>query len=181
MGALDLGRVVGIIAAVVLLVGALVFFLFRYTFTTDRLYTVQTAVGIDAPSPERHIVPEGFRGWAVIHYGVEGAPELEMIEGIRVARYPMSGQLETSTVPPEDEGFINQDFFEQQGADIIPLSRLGKIWGEYNMVEIRDDTGHDAGRSSGFFVGSLAEFRASERPDPVPEILDLQEVPQSPE
>ena len=178
MGALDLGRVVGIIAAVVLLVGAVVFFLFRFTFTTNRLYTVQTAVGMDAPPPERHIVPEGFRGWAVIHYGVEHAPELELTDGIRVARYPMSGQLETSTVPPEDEGFINQDFFEQQGADIIPLSRLGKIWGEYNMVRFRDDEGHVSGRSSGFFVGSLAEFRASERPDPAQEVLDLQDAPQ---
>jgi hypothetical protein len=90
----------------------------------------------------------------------------------------MSGQLETSTVPPEDEGFINQDFFEQQGADIVPLSRLGTIWGEYNMVEIRDDTNHDFGRSSGFFVGSLAEFRASERPIPAREVLDLQDVSQ---
>ena len=178
MGALDLGRVVGIIAAVVLLVGAVVFFLFRFTFTTNRLYTVQTAIGMDAPPPERHIVPEGFRGWAVIRYGVEGAPELELIDGIRVARYPMSGQLETSTVPPEDEGFINQDFFEQQGADIIPLPRLGRIWGEYNMVEIRDDAGHEVGRSSGFFVGSLAEFRASERPAPGHEVPGLLDVPQ---
>ena len=178
MCALDLGRVVGIIAAVVLLVGAVVFFLFRFTFTTERLSTVQNAIGVDAPPPERHIVPEGFRGWAFIQYGVEDAPELELIDGIRIARYPISGQLETSTVPPEDEGFINQDFFEQQGADIIPLSRLGKIWGEYNRVEFRDDEGRAVGRSSGFFVGSLAEFRASERPDPAHEILDLQDVPQ---
>ena len=97
---MNLGRIAGVIVGMMLVGAVALVFLYRYTFTTERLYEVQTALGVDAPPPERHILPDGFRGWAIIHYGVEGAPELEVVDGVRIAEYPPSGRLETSTLLP---------------------------------------------------------------------------------
>jgi len=175
---MNLGRIAGVIVGIMLVTAATLFFLFRYTFTTGRLYQVQTAIGIDAPPPERHIVPEGFRGWALIHYGIEGAPELQVVDGVTVADYPESGRLSTSTLQPDNDGFINQDFFEKRGDEVVRLTRLGSIWGEYNMVVVRDDDGELMRRTAGFFVGTSAEFRNAERPQAEAELLDLAELPE---
>jgi hypothetical protein len=174
---MNFGRIAGVIVGIMLVVAATLFFLFRYTFTTGRLYQVQTALGIDAPPPERHIVPEGFTGWALIHYGIEGAPKLPVVDGVTVAEYPESGRLETATLQPDNDGFINQDFFERRGDEIVRLTRLGSIWGEYNMVVIEDDDGDLIRRTAGFFVGTAAEFQEAERPLADIELPELPELP----
>jgi len=130
----------------------------------ERLHALQVAAGLDAPPPERHIVPEGFRGWAILHFGVEGAPPLRSEHGTLVVEYPASGQLSTSTLADDAEGFLHREYFERGAAGLVPLSRLGRIWGEYNMRIARDEDGTLMSRSSGFFVGTLEEFRAAERP-----------------
>jgi len=175
---MNLGRIVGWVVAVVFLFAATLFFLYRYTFTTGRLYQAQTAIGIDAPPPERHILREGFKGWVTIHYGVEGAPELEVEDDIVIAEYPESGRLMTSTLQPGNDGFLNQDFFERRGDELVRLTRLGTIWGEYNMMNVFDDDGGLIRRSAGFFVGTAAEFRQAERLRPEIELLDLPELPE---
>jgi len=161
---MNLGRIVGTIAALVLLVAAAIFFLFRYTFTTGRLQKVQTAVGMEAPPPERHIVPEGFRGWMVVNYGVKGSPPLAIDDGVVVFEYPDSGRLETSTPAPDADGLLHKEYFERRGGELVPHSRLGQVWGEYSLGAIEDDG--SSSRSFGFFVGSLSEFRVSKRPMP---------------
>jgi hypothetical protein len=172
------GRIVGAIAALILFIGAAVFFFFRYSFSAEGLYRVQTALGMNAPLPERHVVPEDFRGWAVLHFGVEGAPPLSLDGETLVVEYPSSGRLETSTPPSGDEGFAHREYFRFTAQGLAPLSRMGEIWGEYNMRVVTDDQGAVSGRSTGFFVGTLAEFRAAERPrtgfEP-PELPTLQE------
>jgi hypothetical protein len=169
----NLGRIVGVIAAVLLLVGAMVFFFFRYSFTAEGLYRVQSAVGIDAPQPERHIVEKGFQGWAVLHLGVEGASPLPEDNGVLVVEYPASGRLETSTTASGDAGFLNREYYRRTENGLEPLSRMGEIWGEYNVLVISDDRGAETNRSAGFFVGTLAEFRASDRPSIGPGPPDL--------
>jgi hypothetical protein len=164
MAEANFGRIAGIAAAVVLVAGTTIFFLFRYTFSAERLFEVQTALGIEAPPPVRHILPAGFQGWAIIHYGIVGTPALAEADGILVAEYPESGRIETSTEPPENDTFLNHEYFERTGGRLTPLNRLGQIWGEYHMRIARDDEGRVFVRSSGFFVGSMAEFRSSERP-----------------
>jgi hypothetical protein len=170
------GRIVGTIAGIVLMIGAAIFFVFRYTFTTGRLYEVQTALGVDAPLPERHIVAEGFKGWAIVDYGIEASPELDLADGVVVIEYPPAGRLETSSPAQEAEGFLNREYFERREGALVPLNRLGEIWGEYDMRIADDDTGGPLRRSSGFFVGSLAEFRSAERPSPG---IDFPAVPTS--
>ena len=174
MAEANFGRIAGIAAAVVLIAGTTIFFLFRYTFSAERLYGVQTALGIEAPPPVQHILPAGFQGWAIIHYGIEGTPALAEADGILVAEYPESGRIETSTEPPENDAFLNHEYFERPGGRLTPLNRLGQIWGEYHMRISRDDEGRVFVRSSGFFVGSMAEFRASERPAAHRELPKLQ-------
>ena len=164
MAGAKMGRVVAVAAAVVVIAGATVFFLFRYTFSAERLYQVQTSLGIEAPPPVRHVLPAGFQGWAIIHYGIDGTPELETVDGVMVAEYPESGRIKTSTEPPENDAFLNHEYFERTGSRLTPLNRLGQIWGEYHMRIAYDEEGRVFGRSSGFFVGSMAEFRAAERP-----------------
>ena len=164
MAEAKIGRVVAAAVATVVIAGAIVFFLFRYTFSAERLYQVQTSLGIDAPEPVRHILPAGFQGWAVIHYGIEGKPTLETVDGILVAEYSESGHIETSTKPPETISFLNHEYFERTGGKLTPLHRLGQIWGEYHLRLGSNEEGRELRRQSGFFVGSMAEFRESERP-----------------
>ena len=166
MAELNPARAATTIAIVVLVVGAAVLFFFRFILTPEGLFKVQNAIGIEAVPPEHHVVAEGFRGWAVLRYGVEGAPELETVDGVLVIEYPPSGRFETSTPLSNSAGLLHKGYFERKGDAIVPLERLDAIWGEYTMTIYDDDEGGSYGRFVGFFVGTLSEFRGSERPRP---------------
>jgi hypothetical protein len=157
-------RLIAVIAAVVLAVGAVVFLFFRMPFASDGLYRVKTAVGLDAATPERHVVPEGFHGWVVVHYAVEGAPPLREYDGAVTVEYPANGRLETSTPAPEDEGFLHRGYYRRTASGLAPLSRVGDIWGEFSHRNFRGDGSAVGSRSSGFFVGTMKEFLATEWP-----------------
>ena len=161
---MSIGRIVGVTAALILFIGAAVFFFFRYSYTAEGLYRVQTAVGMDAAPPERHIVPEGFQGWAILQFGVEGAAPLPVDDETLIVEYPPSGRLETSSPAPDNAGFLHREHYQRTGGGLAPLTRTGEIWGEYNMVSLIDDEGTRHGCSTGFFVGTMAEFRATDRP-----------------
>jgi len=141
---------------------------------------VQNAVGIDVSTPERHIVAEGFRGWAIVDFGVEGSPPLEVANRVTVVEYPAAGRLVTSTISPDAEGLLDREFFERKKEELVPLTRLDRIWGEYNLRAVTDDEGALVQRSFGFFVGTMAEFRAAERPLPGIGLPELPETPHLP-
>ena len=174
---MNIGRIVGVIAAILLLVGAAVFFFFRNSYSAEGLYRMKTAFGIDAAAPERHIVAEGFQGWAIVHHSVEDAPPLHVDDGALVVEYPASGRLETSTPAYDDDGFLHREYFTRRAGGLVPLSRMGEIWGEYNIRVVRDEGDGMTSRSSGFFVGTMAEFREAERPIAG---MELPELPGSP-
>jgi hypothetical protein len=160
----NLGRLLAVIAAVLLVVGAAVFLFFRLPLASDGLYRVQTAVGLDAATPERHVVPEDFWGWAVVHYGVAGAPPLLEEDGAVIVEYPTNGRLETSTAAPDDQGLLHRGYYRRTADGLLPLSRVGDVWGEYSHLIVPDDRVNVVYRSSGFFVGTMKEFRATEWP-----------------
>ena len=160
----NLGRVIAVIAAVLVVIGAAVFLFFRSPFSSEGLYRMQTAVGLDAAPPERHVVPENFNGWVVVHYAVEGAPPLWEDDGTVIVEYPANGRLATSTPAPDDEGFLHRGYYRRTAGGLVPLSRVGEIWGEFSHIRFLDDGGGVAGRSSGFFVGSMTEFLATPWP-----------------
>ncbi len=130
-----------------------------------------------ATPPERHIVPEGFQGWAILHFGVEGAAPLPVENETLIVEYPPSGLLETSTPGPDDAGFFHREHYKRTADGLEPLTRTGEIWGEYNMVSSIDDEGNATDRSTGFFVGTLTDFRQTERPHALPELPDLPQPP----
>jgi hypothetical protein len=161
---MNFGRYASVAAAVVLLLGIAAFFLFRFTYSSDRMTAVQKALGITTAPPERHVVPDGFHGWAVVHYGVDGTTPLDESDGVLVVSYPAGGRLETSTPARTADGFHHRQYFERHGDHLVPLTRLGQIWGEYTMRTAGDETDAVMQVSSGFFVGTFEEFRASKRP-----------------
>jgi len=160
----NIGRLIAVIAAVTLVVGAAVFLIFRSSIASEGLYRVKTAVGLDAATTERHVVPEGFEGWAVVHYAVEGAPRLVEEDGAVILEYPATGRLNTSTAAPDDEGFLHRGYYRRTAGGLVPLSRVGDIWGEFSHRQFLDFGSEVAGRSSGFFVGSMTEFLDTEWP-----------------
>lgn len=172
----NLGRLLAVIVGALLVIGAAVFLFFRSSVSSEGVYRMKTAVGLDAAAPERHIVPEGFTGWAVVHYGVEGAPPLREDDGAQIVEYPADGRLETSTPAPNDEGFLHRGYYLRTADGLAPLSRVSDIWGEYSHRMFKDEDaesihrmlqeggGGSVQRSSGFFVGSMKEFMATDWP-----------------
>jgi len=160
----QIGRLFAVIATVMLVVGAAVFLFFRSSIASEGVYRVATSVGLDTASPERHVVPEDFQGWAVVHYGVEGAPPLREDGEALIVEYPASGRLDTSAPAPDAEGFLQRGYYRATPGGLAPLSRVGDIWGEFSHRNFQDLFGADDGRSTGFFVGSMREFRATEWP-----------------
>ena len=159
-----IARLFAVIAGLLLVLGAAVFLFFRSSMASEGLFRVANAVGLDAAAPERHIVPEGFQGWAVVHFGVPGAPPLRREEDALIMEYLPTGRLDTSTPAPDDEGFIQRGYYQQTADGLAPLSRVGDIWGEYTHLIVPDDRDGVVFRSSGFFVGTMKEFLATEWP-----------------
>ena len=170
---MNIARFVGVTAALLLLAGAAVFFFFRHSFSAEGMYRVKTSLGMDAAAPERHIVPVDFRGWAILHFSVEGTPPLQSDGDYLVVEYPLSGRHETSTPAHDVEGFLHREYFRRTPEGLVPLSRMGEIWGEYNMRIARDEEGAMMSRSAGFFVGNMEEFREAKRPIPELELLEI--------
>jgi hypothetical protein len=181
-----IARVIAVLVALLLALGAAAFLFLRSPASSDAIYRTATAIGLDAAPPERHVVSEDFQGWAVVHFGVDGAPPLREEDGTLVIEYPASGRLETSTPAPEAGGFIQRGYYRQSPHGLMPLSRATEIWGEFSHIAhpdglapaLRlDEIGDQAGgispelgadlevlHSTGFFVGSMTEFRATEWP-----------------
>lgn len=170
---MNIARFVGVSAALLLLAGAAVFFFFRYSFSAEGMYRLKTSLGMDSAAPERHIVPADFQGWAILHFSVAGMPPLQNDGDSLVMEYPASGRLETSTPAHDDEGFLHREYFRRTPEGLVPLSRMGEIWGEYNMRIARDEEGVMMSRSAGFFVGTMEDFREAKRPIPELELLEI--------
>lgn len=159
-----LARLIAVTVGLLLVVGAAVFLFLRSPVASDGLYRMATAVGVDAAPPERHVVPEDFRGWVVVHFAVEGAPPLREEDGALIIEYPASGRLDTSTPAPEGEGLLQRGYYRITPDGLVPLSRATDIWGEFSHHNFHDEGSAESGRSAGFFVGTMSEFRATEWP-----------------
>ena len=64
----------------------------------------------------------------------------------------------------DDEGFLHRGYFRRTASGLAPLSRVGDIWGEFSHRQFLEFGSEGAGRSSGFFVGSMTEFLDTEWP-----------------
>jgi hypothetical protein len=175
---MNFSRVVAVILGLALFAGAGVFFLLRSSHTAESLYRARTAVGLDAAVPEHHILPAGFRGWAVVRYGVSGAPALPERDGKLVLEYPPDGRLQTSTPVEDVDGFLHREYLRQTDGGLVPLSRMGEVWGEFNMRLVGNGGDPAAPRRlSGFFVGTREEYRAAGPPVEEMRQLEQAEIP----
>jgi arylsulfatase A-like enzyme len=95
----------------------------------------------DSEITERHILPDGFQGWAQVQYQVEGQPKLQLHEQVVQLRYPESGLLLTST--PANLSGVAREYFFDTANGLLAIS-ADQIFG--NPKEGK------------FFVGSAAEY-----------------------
>jgi hypothetical protein len=139
------------------------------------LIIVASAVGValligGARTPQVHLLPDGYKGWAHAKYGVEGAPLLPVEDGKLVFRYGEDGKLETST--EYEEGWSVSNYYYVDGDVRKPLRQMppgfeGEIWGagtSTSMVITRSQGEVTRiGASSHFFVGSYEQYRAAQQ------------------
>jgi len=138
------------------------------------VFIVAALVGVyfmvrEARSSQVHLIPEGFKGWAEVSYGVEGAPPLPFEDGHLIFRYGTDGKLETST--EFQEGWAIDNYFYVDGETRTPLSQLppgfdGQIWHAYsssNMIIQTGDQEVRTGATTGFFVGTEEEHRDAQK------------------
>lgn len=139
---------------------------------------------------ERHLIPDGFTGWAITQFNVQDAPPLPMEDGYLVHRYPEDGRLHTSS--DSNTGWSKREYYYQQDGSRQPLPVVtwgdeGRIWGRYDGTAIsmqRDDgTEQRIGVYSGFFVGTREEYHRSSMPHIMPPggLPGLPALPELPE
>ena len=120
-------------------------------------------------TPQTHLVPDGYRGWASVSYEVQGAPPLPIEDDRRVFSYDAEGRLETSS--SYEEGWGVDDYFFASGSERRLLRQRpsgieGEIWGAYTRTELTiriDDVLKRQWVSTGFYVGTEEEWRESSR------------------
>jgi hypothetical protein len=113
-------------------------------------------------------LPEGFRGWTLVEFEVDGAPALPQRDGKLLFSFPASGRLVTSS--RFKEGLAKDEFYFV-GQKRSPLSVSiggsdGMIWAQ---VTGATGTGNVSSRTfQRFFVGSRQEFEAAANAAPIP-------------
>jgi hypothetical protein len=110
------------------------------------------------PRSWRFLIPEGYRGWVRVEFGIPGAPPLPAEAGQIVLKIPPTGLLRTSS--PEQYGWAKDDyvFYASGGLQSIPDSGAGKlIWGKINNSEESGSSGPR--RYEEFFVGTQQQFK----------------------
>jgi len=107
--------------------------------------------------PDRILIPNGYKGWVRVEFGVNYAPPLPREQRRLLISLKPDGTLQTSSLRPE--GFGKDEYFYSSGNSRTPLStsgvcKGGMIWGVV--------TGSDSGGSTEyekFFVGTEDQFR----------------------
>lgn len=178
----DVMAILGWVVAAVVLLGAMGLALIVFVVPKAAQDEFLAAHGLQEGAPERHIIPVGHTGWAVVKYDIPGAPELPMEDGVLVFRYPASGPLETAS--PFIPGIKRKEYFCDGPAGLEPLQKLGpnrRIWGAYDLQRVlgEDDAVIGRDRQSGFFAGTGDEYSAAKlRAQHLPPGMTLGDVPQ---
>ena len=119
--------------------------------------------------PQTHLIPDGYTGWVSVTYEIEGAPPLPIEDGYRVFRYDTDGRLETSSEYADGWGIDDYFYVDGEERKLLrqrPPGMEGEIWGPYNRTELMirvNDVVRREGVSTGFFVGTEAEWQADPR------------------
>lgn len=112
--------------------------------------------------PSHYMLPNGYVGWVVIHYGVPGAPPVPMREGVLEFDLPQSGVLKTSSV--EESGSARDEYsYREADGSLVNLTNTGwgkggMIWAESSGTYERPNAPDD--HTGQFFVGSESQYQA---------------------
>jgi hypothetical protein len=114
-------------------------------------------------TPERFLIPSGYKGWARVDFRQKDARPLPVEEGKTLLRVDDRGQLRTSSDPPSLHG--KDEFFYFAGDHRTRLSNAGvckggMIWQVETMVDERD-----AIPFVRFYVGTEDEYRHAVDPN----------------
>lgn len=127
-------RIIGWVVAVVMMLAATAIAFVWFVVPQAAKDEFRIAHGVQEGMPERHLVPEGYQGWAVVKYDIPGQPELPIDDGVLIFKYPDSGILETQT--GWNPGFKRKEYFSYCPAGQDALAKLGpdcRIWNEYEL------------------------------------------------
>lgn len=114
----------------------------------------------EAGVPEKHLIPDGYRGWIIVEHNVSGRASLPVEDGVKVFRYSEAGELHTSSrwkPGIKEKTFL---FESRSGPKKIPHAGPARqIWGSID-VTIRDTKdGPIVARRSCYFVGTKKEYQ----------------------
>jgi len=117
-------------------------------------------------SPERFLIPSGYKGWARIDFRQKGALPLPVEDGRTLLKLDDHGSLRTSSDPPSLHG--KDEFFYYSGERRTPLSNAGvckggMVWQIETMVDERSSMSSTP--FARFFVGTEAEYRHAVDPN----------------
>jgi len=157
----SIARIFSWAAGIVIVVGATALAFVWFVVPESAKDDFRRTHGMEEGIPERHLVPDGYRGWAIVAYNMSGRPELPVEDGVLVFRYSESGRLETSS--PWNHGIKRKEFFTHGPAGQTALLKVGpnrRIWGVYDLSRVSDNEGDSGGSGwqSGFFVGTHEDF-----------------------
>jgi hypothetical protein len=116
--------------------------------------------------PCRYLIPEGFVGWVLIEYNVDGASLPREETGFLVLEVPTSGMLSIPGSP--QSGWAQDEYFYVDGQGsrerlrVTPPGSGGVIWGTGVGSYEEDGAGLTAEH---FFVGTEAEFARAPKLD----------------
>ncbi|CAM3845938.1 hypothetical protein DEFR109230_14565 [Deinococcus frigens] len=134
-------------------------------------------------TPDLFLIPQGYAGWILVEYGVEGVPSLELRNGYRVLPIPVGGILKTSSEQQQGWARDVYKFVDARGKlTDLPQTGWGKgglIWGasvESGKIGISvAREGQEAitcdiqvSPSFKFFVGTEAQYRQAVETDKSP-------------
>jgi hypothetical protein len=114
-----------------------------------------------ARHPTKFLIPQGYVGWVEIEHG-EGAPPLEMSNGVYICRIPASGILQTSS--SLEDGWAKDEYFyysEDGSLRALPDTAWGgggMIWGGDIKFQLDGNGIRPTRFSENFYVGREDQY-----------------------
>jgi hypothetical protein len=115
--------------------------------------------------PSEYLLPDGYVGWVVIHYGQRGAPPLPIVGEDVLLNIPKTGELQTSS---QEEFGEAQDHYYYKLPDGTLYALPENRWGKHGMMWA-DSSGIFEGANGSedhieqFFIGTESQYNRMQK------------------